>query len=336
MDSARGRRKPAKGKRRIKSETLRNVGEKKHARFPIVPTVILLLAQFAVGSAAILARVGLQNGLSALMLAAWRLLIAATIVLLSTAFRKRNQNQERLSGREMGQLITAGLFLGLHFLTWFASLERVSVARSTLLVATSPVWTGLVGMLFLRQRLPLSFWGGLAMAGVGMVGLTLLGTTAAGMNAQPSWTGDVLALVGAMCFSAYLLLVDGPQRRQGTVRTITWTYSVAAVALWLGVIAWGEPTRHTLPQNSGAWLAILGMALVPQLIGHTALNWSLLHFPAGVVGAATLLEPIFAAILAWVMFGEPLTSGQILSAVLLLAGIAVVLLCGRREDATEP
>jgi drug/metabolite transporter (DMT)-like permease len=67
------------------------------------------------------------------------------------------------------------------------------------------------------------------------------------------------------------------------------------------------------------------MALIPQLIGHTAMNWSLKHFTAAAVGAATLLEPIFAAALAWWLFHESVTPHQALGALILLIGVSVAL-----------
>src|SRR5687767_3819180 len=94
---------------------------------------ILVFAQLAVGSAAILARAGLSDGLGPISLSAWRLTVASTALLLIGSLRLiGRQTPARLATRDTGLLILAGILLGLHFATWFASLQRIPVARSTL------------------------------------------------------------------------------------------------------------------------------------------------------------------------------------------------------------
>ena len=89
-----------------------------------------------------------------------------------------------------------------------------------------------------------------------------------------------------------------------------------------------------MPATAAAWGSVIGMALVPQLVGHTLLNWSLKRFEAGVVAAATLLEPVFAAALAWVLFREAITITQAIGAVILLAGVGLAI--GRPSAPVQP
>jgi drug/metabolite transporter (DMT)-like permease len=280
-----------------------------------VAYVVLLLAQLAIGSAALLARHGLQAGLSALSLSAWRLTVAAVLLALWPAPAR---STARPPVHAMARLIVAGLCLALHFATWFASLALIPVARSTLLVTTSPLWAGLAGRLFLAHAITRRFWIGLAIASIGVA---LVTGGAGALAAAGGAAGDLLALTGAALMAAYLLLVEDLQASLSTRRVVIWTCSTAALSLWLPALA--GALQIALPSTPAAWLSILGMALIPQLIGHTALNWSLRHFPAGVVGAATLLEPVFAAALAWALLGETLTLTQLAGAAILLAGVAL-------------
>lgn len=297
---------------------------------------VLLGAQLAVGSAALMARAGLAAGLSATAMSAWRLTVAAAILLFAlnlTAARRgrRSPLPDRLT---LLRMTLAGVCLGLHFVAWFASLQHVSVARSTLLVATGPLWAGLGGRFLMGHRLKAAFWIGLAVAAVG-VWLVTQGSAAGPPPPKGSGSellGDLQATAGAVFVAAYLLLVEDLQTRLGTWRVVAWTYSTAAVSLLPVVLLWeGIPALVTV--SGAAWTAILGMALIPQMLGHTAMNWSLRHFPAGVVAASTLLEPIFAAGLAWVLLGERVCAQQGVGAVILLLGVLLAL---RGGSAAEP
>ena len=72
-----------------------------------------------------------------------------------------------------------------------------------------------------------------------------------------------------------------------------------------------------------AYVLVLALAIGPQLLGHTAFNWSLRHLSATFVAIATLGEPIGAALLALVLFGQTFQPIQLVGFVVLLAGIAV-------------
>jgi drug/metabolite transporter (DMT)-like permease len=280
--------------------------------------VVLVVGICGVASAALLARYGLDAGVSATALSAWRLIVASLGLVLFQLIRPPTV---RLQRRDIWRVAVAGIFLAIHFATWIASLEYVSVARSTLLVATSPLWAGLLGLFIPDLRPRPIFWTGLALAAVG----TLL-VTSQGLNNTagkgPPWVGDLLAAIGAIAIVPYLLFSQSVQARSGTLVTITWIYSAAAGALVLLLTPLDRMAPPTSPQ---AWLSILGMAVFAQMIGHSSLNLSLRYFSTAQVAATTLLEPIFAAALAWVFLGERLTSLQGLGAVVMLIGVGLTL-----------
>ncbi|MEI7431551.1 MAG: DMT family transporter, partial [Betaproteobacteria bacterium] len=135
---------------------------------------------------------------------------------------------------------------------------------------------------------------------------------------QQALLGNLLALVGSWCFSAYLLI--GRRLRAGMpLPAYIWlAYGVAALFLLLlcegGDIAL---VGYSVP----AYMAALGMALGPQLLGHTAYNWSLRYVSPTFVAVVTLGEPVGSAAMAWVFFDESFAWLQGLGFVLLLAGI---------------
>lgn len=299
---------------------------------------VLVGAQLAIGSAALLARAGLSHSLSPAALAGWRLLIAAVLVWVIGLMQARRETpgDQSVAPRIRLHLIAAGLLLSLHFIAWFISLQHVSVARSTLLVTTAPVWAGLGGALLRRERLSGFFWLGLMVAAFGMWLVVATGGSKPPFPAtdgRHAALGDLYAILGALAIAAYLLLTQPYQATLGTTTVVSWTYGAAAAWTWLWIPFAGS--EHVIPASGFAWLSVIGMALFPQLLGHTALNWSLRHFPAGVVSAATLLEPVFAGALAWVLLHEPLTGHQLTGAAILLAGVGLALCRPRPQLAAE-
>ena len=295
-----------------------------------MPYVILGGAQLAVGAAAIFARYAL-GGAGPVAVSAGRLAIAAAVLLALAAVRR---TKTRVGARDGWLLAAAGVALAAHFVTWIWSLEYTSVALSTLLVTTTPVWTALydasTGVRTLSRRAVIAFLTG----GAGLVMVVAWDRTAAPV-AGHELLGSLLALAGSVAIAAYLLVVRDVRRRVPDTRAIvTRTYGWSALALLVLCAAVREPLPA--PSNYAAWGGIAAMALVSQLLGHTALNASLRWFTPSAVSFATLLEPVFAAVLAVIVFAEPVPPLAIVGGVVLLASIAVVLREERLEDWTAP
>lgn len=285
-------------------------------------------AQVAVGAAAIFARFAL-SGAPPLAVSAWRLVIASAVLLGVAGARvmvRRAHHDETaavcIHPRQQALFIAAGVALAVHFATWIASLEYTSVAVSTLLVATTPIWTAIYDSIVYKRHLSPVGWGAFA---VGAAGLALV----VGYNrtnppiAGHDYLGDGLAIAGAVAIGAYFILVREVRQAFGTRAIVTRTYSWAALALLMASLA----ARQWPPafSDGAAWGGILAMALISQLLGHTALNASLRWFSPSAVAMTSLFEPVTAAILALFIFGESLTPLAIAGGVLVLVAIGAFL-----------
>ncbi|AIE85262.1 DMT family transporter [Fimbriimonas ginsengisoli] len=287
--------------------------------------LVLIGGVLAVGAGALFVRIGLEAGMTPLQLSLWRLTLASLLLGIWAVFYQ--PDSPGLNAKDRARLTLAGICLAFHFVTWMTSLEYISVARSTLLVSITPVFAGILGLFVPAMRPTKSFWIGLAIAAFGVV-LVTKPATHGPMGHGSFWVGDGMAIAGALLILPYLLLSQRVQEEHGTARTVTWIYSSAAVCLWIVALSVGQ---QTVPSNPSMWLAVGGMALFPQLVGHTVFNWSLRHFTAGQVASATLLEPVFAAILAWIFLAERIDAPSALGGAILLAGVLVTLKKPHRE-----
>lgn len=272
------------------------------------------------GAAAIFARFAL-TGASPLAISAARLCIAA-LLLLAFAASRRAPSAGAISFRARIVLACAGAALATHFATWIGSLDYTPVAISTLLVSTTPLWTALYDAFVRKRPLPPLAIGAFVAGAAGLAAFVGFDTTPPPYPGAPL-LGDALAIAGAIAFAAYLLLVRTVRDALATRTIVTHTYTWAALLLVSAALLARQPLPP--PGNTLAWGGIVAMALVSQLLGHTAINASLRWFSPSAIAFTTLLEPVFAAILALVIFGERLAPGALAGAILLLASIGTVL-----------
>lgn len=278
------------------------------------PHLGLALGVLAVSTAAVLIKACQAPPLA---IATWRLGLAALGFLAASAFR-REHPLKPFTPQALRLTAVAGLFLGVHFATWIASLSLTTVASSVVLVTTTPLWVGLGSLLVLREPPSRNLWLGLALALGGSLLVTFSDRTPAG-DAPDPLLGDALALAGAWAASVYFLTGRKAQQSVDTHAYVTLVYSVAAVVLLAMALVAGTPL---FGYSTRDWVLLALLALVPQGVGHTLLNRSLRHFPAGVVAVALLGEPVGAIALAWLALGEAVGLPQAIGAALILAGVA--------------
>lgn len=286
----------------------------------LLPYLILTGGVLIVSTASILIRLAQQQGVGSLTIAAGRLGLAA-LVLTPLAWWRAGKELRSLSKRDylLGGL--SGLFLAVHFATWISSLAFTSVASSAALVSTNPLWVGLASLFLLKEKVARG-----ALLGIGLtfVGSLLIVLSDAGATAQTHFTapllGNSLALTGAVAITGYFLIGRNLRQRLSLLAYIWLAYTSAAIFLLIASQFSGQGVVGLTPL---AYLLLLGLALGPQLLGHTSFNWSLRHLSATFVAVAILGEPIGSALLAWLIFGESFATLQLAGFVLLLLGIYV-------------
>ncbi len=295
-------------------------------RFP--PLLVLCFGVLGISSGSILVRLAQGQDMPSLAIAAWRLTLASS-VLLPLVLTRRQDELRRMSSSSWGLAILSGFMLALHFASWITSLAYTSVASSTVLVTTSPLWVGLTAPFLLKEQLSPQLKMGIALAMLGSVLIGVADVVAViDGHLQFSLTqfthqsnpllGNGLALIGAVAASAYLII--GRRLRLG-MSLLSYTavvYSTAALFLIIMAVASGY---DLLGYSITAYQVMLLMALFPQLIGHSSYNWALGYLSAATVSVAVIAEPIGATLLALLIFQEIPNGITLFGSSLLLIGI---------------
>lgn len=284
----------------------------------------LCVGILATSLAAIFIRMTQAEGVPALSIAAWRLTLAST-VLLPFAVATRGQELRRTRPREWLLLAASGIFLGLHFATWIGSLDYTSVASSVVLVSTGPIFVALGSWLFLREPPSKRVLIGLATATLGTVVISS-GDLGQGRS---QLLGDLLALAGGVAVAGYLIIGRRLRGGRSLIAYVAPVYAAAMVTVLLIALA-GRQRMLGFPAVAYGWMLVL--ALVPQLVGHSSLNWALKYTSATYVGIVTLAEPIASSLMAYVLLGEPITPATFVGGALVLIGVYVA--TGSRQRAS--
>ena len=274
-----------------------------------------------VSAAAILIRLA-QAGYHSLGVAAWRMALA-TLILAPVALTTRRSELRSLSLRQWGSILIAGLLLALHFAAWITSLAHTSVAASVVLMTTHPIFVGLASHLLLRERLSRGMVIALLAA---IAGSVIIGLGDLGEGAHQLW-GDALALIGAVAIAGYFIIGRRLRARLSLLTYVFPVYAVAALALMTALLASDLPP---LPQRTETWLWLLLMALGPQILGHSSLNWALRYLSATYVTIAVLGEPVVSTLLAWWILNETPSPWAVVGGALTLAGVGIASRVERR------
>jgi drug/metabolite transporter (DMT)-like permease len=285
------------------------------------PSLALGVAILAVSTASVFIRYA-QAQAPSLVIAAYRLTLAA-LILAPIAGLNNRAELRRLERADWRWAMGAGTFLALHFATWITSLEYTSIASSVVIVTTSPLWVALAGWLLLREKLTRPVIAGLVIAIAGGVIVSLSDTQQD--TGKAPLVGNALALAGAWMVAGYWLIGRRLRTKLALIPYVAVVYGTAAIVLAAMALAAGQALTGYSPET---YLWFLLLALVPQLIGHSAFNWALAHLPAVFIAVATLGEPIGSVALAYVLLGEMPAPFKLLGAALILSGIGLTLKAG--------
>lgn len=260
-------------------------------------------------------------------IAFWRTAAATSLLAVPMMVREREE-LTRLKPRDVLLLIGSAGFLALHFSVWITSIGLTTIASAALLVSATPIFTAVVsGML--GEKVPARSWLGIAIA---ILGGVLVAFSDVGRLSGAA-RGNLLALAGAAAAAGYLTIGRRLRSRLSVLTYSTSVYGLCAVMLLAASVVGG--IRLTGFPKAG-WLAIAGITLGPQLLGHTAFNFLLAHVDPTKITVGILGEPIFSALIAALLFGEVPGVLVLPGGILLLGGIRLVLLSGRRIDDAAP
>jgi len=264
-----------------------------------------------------------------IMIASYRLTISSIILLIIA--KAKGVEFFSFTKKQLTLALLGGIFLSLHFFFWISSLKFTSVASSVVLVTTNPIFIGIFSYFFLKEKQPLEIMYGIILSFLGSFILVIGDSGLQGLTIKNTsyLFGDFLALLGAIMVSGYLIIGSILRKNVDILPYISLVYTFSALILLMTSICLKVPF---FGYSSSSYVYLFLLAIIPQLIGHTAFNWALRHLRTNMVAITILGEPIGASILAYFIFGELIKPIQSLGIVLIFLAIFISSKKGKRPS----
>ncbi|NIA25025.1 MAG: EamA family transporter [Gammaproteobacteria bacterium] len=212
-------------------------------------------------------------------------------------------------------LILFGLTLAAVHVTYYWAIDGLGVGPGVTVQFLAPIVV-LIWMRFAkRHHVAFGVW----VAAVGAVGGLVMVTRAWEAISVNGWALGA-GLASALTFATYLLMGEWLGHRIGAVTTLTYGFVVAAV-FWLVVQPlWTFPRGLEAKDISELVWVGLGGTMVPFLLEMAALR----RAAAAVVGLVATVEPVIAAVTAWILLSQALTLVQIVGGAAVLGAVLLV------------
>lgn len=243
-------------------------------------------------------------------------LTLTVILLMPYTLYKHGKEISALSKNDIFKGVMSGVFLALHFVTWFASLNYTTVASSTVLVTTQPIFVVIGSYIFFKEKIPLMALVGGAIALAGGMYIGLSDFTADGK----ALLGDALALAGAIAVSGYFLFGRFLRKNLSLLPYVLLVYGSGSVVLFISMLV---TDTNFIGYAFKDYALFLALAVVCTIFGHTVFNWALKYIKAPVVSVAILGEPIGASVWAALLLSEYPSWNQVVGAAIILLGLLV-------------
>lgn len=280
----------------------------------IMHYLTLFLGVFALSTSAIFVKLaGAPSSITAFYRLFFALLFLLPLLLLDKAYW---QDLRSLSRRQWQTGLLSGLFLAIHYILWFESLNYTSVASSTVIVTLQPLFS-FVGSYFLfKERFST---GAIISSIVALIGSFIIAWGDFQISMQALY-GDLLAFIAAGFITAYFFIGQHMRQKLAVV-----PYSIlgyAASAFFLAVYALSQQLSF-IDYSQSTWTAFLGIAFISTILGQMLLNWLLKWLSTSVISMSILGETIGTCILAYFILGEIITLRQGIGIIVTLAGLGL-------------
>lgn len=255
----------------------------------------------------------------------WLRCVIAAPICLVIAWRMLGGSMLHCSRRDFWIMVALGVVLNLYQYLYLESIERVGLAVATLItLCMPPVFVALISVPIYHEPLR------------GLLLVTLLGSVigtamlivggGAQLEGSRPVAGLVLAFGSALGVTAHIMVSRFLAGSQPPIRPLVIGFTAGAVIFAPVTLVHGMTLRGL---EFEGWFWLFFLAIGPSVIGYLLFQRALRDVTATAASIVTLIEPLVAVVLGWMLFDEVLTAVALLGGVLLIGSILVLSLASR-------
>jgi drug/metabolite transporter (DMT)-like permease len=263
-------------------------------------------------------------GVSTPTIVAYRLIIAVPVMHLAAWLFGG-----RVTRRLMRVALVPGALFGMSLITGFASVNHTSVSNSTLISNLMPVAVVIMAKFVFDEQVRMRQFVavGVALAGV------LIVVFGAGSSGDAAWSGDFLAVVNVVIFTAFFIRMKN--LRDDGIHSWSLLAAVTTVAALVAVPPCLIASNDLGSMTPRSWLFLLAMVLLPGVVGHGLMTWASGHLPVTVSSLLTLGSPVVSAVGAWLWLNQSMNEWQCVGSVIVLGALAAIAVNARAQAVRE-
>ncbi len=244
----------------------------------------------------------------------WRLLMATVVLLPIVLYKKQWRQITHASTKIKLQILLTSILLYIHFFFWFLSVQKTSIANSMILFSTNPLFTAIGAWIFFREKMARRHFVALLFC---FAGIFWMVKDSLAFNPE-HFQGDVLGFFCAIAFSAYVLSGKSLRHKMDNPPFALATYFFCSLFFLATMLYLRLPM---LQYDGKTWAAYAALAIGSTLLGHSLFTHCLQYFNVNLMSCSTLVEPIFSALMANYLFGEPIRNSAVVGFCFVSVGI---------------
>ena len=271
---------------------------------------ILLLGAGLIGLAPLFVK---WSELSPSWILFYRMFLALPFLALINIYFNKQQAFKLRNGKSLLFAMIAAFAFATDMSAWHWSIQYTSIANSTIIVNTAPIYVVILGIFLFKESVSGRFLMSFVSTYVGVFGLVYFSST----KTDGALFGDALALMAAFMYAIYLLIIS----RLGKESSINIIFYTTLFTCLFSLIPALIESRDFLPASKMEIINLFAMAILCQVGGQFFITYSMPKITASFGSVGLLMQPIVATIFGALIFLEYLNFTQLCFVILALVGI---------------
>jgi len=277
-------------------------------------TILLFIALLSVSTSPIVAKA--LVGVSAISISFWRMCIGSFFLWVYSFYRNQGKMKDKSN---YSRTLLAGILLGLHFALFFSAIKLTLISNATFLGTLAPLFTLLLELIVLKRKFSYKITLGLLFSFIGAI--IIFGNN---FDLSQQYTlGNSLAILCSLCLALSFMIAEKVRQTENTVVYTRMLYLSASITLLIIALF----TNSSLfGFTNYEYLGLIFLGIVPTIIGHNAIYYSVKYVSPTVVSAFPLGEPVIATLLASIIFGELIFLNIYVGGFMTLLGLMIIVM----------